>query len=339
MNGKYVTFDDIVLELSSVLGLNNLHNQLPVIKRYIVNAEKEINPYKSLLVKKRMTYHKGNGNFDGKNIVLPKDFNKIDTVGSCKDGLCSGAYIETPTFIVLCDGKKRDKITFTYFGIACDGTGNPFIVANHKEAVIAYIEYMFYRPNMNKGTGNMNYYITLQRNWEDRCMEARGEDFMEEIVENLDQVSMFSNSSIYDLSMQERLEKQDSCECQACFVIDFDDNEYMNKKVYFWQFSQISSEMTPEECSSEDFLKMQNQTDLKSFMDGYIINYTRIAKYGFAIEDVNSEDDIEIYDLTGSSIKNSIEKYYDTINRRLIVLSNNIVSHSSIYFKFKYNGK
>jgi len=339
MNNGYVTFNDIIISLSHSLGRNNLRNEYPIIKRMIVDAEHEINPYAALLVKKRMTYHKGNGNFDGKHIVKPKDFFQIDEIGCCQDGLCPGQYLLLPTFITLCDGKKRDKVTFTYYGIACDGTGNPFTSVNHKEAILAYLEYMFYKPLMNSGKGNMNYYMALKREWEDRCMEARGEDFMREFLDNLDQLKSYTALSAGQIGAMESFEMNDSCECNACFAIDYDDNEFMNKKVYYWQFSSITENIVPENYVKESYLANKPNTDLQTFMNGNIISFTNIAKYAFCVDDVSSEDDIEIYDLTGSSLENTIDKHYDAETKRLVFTSKNLISHSSIYFKFKYNGR
>lgn len=339
MNNGYVTFNDIVISLSHSLGRNNLRNDFPIIKRMIVDAEHEINPHAALLVKKRMTYHKGNGNFDGRNIVKPKDFFKIDEIGCCNDGLCPGQYLIQPTFIMLCDGKKRDKVTFTYYGVACDGTGNPFTSVNHKEAVLAYLEYMFYKPLMNSGKGNMNYYMTLKREWEDRCMESRGEDFMNEIMDNLDEIKSYTSLSAGMIGEIESGEFNDSCECTACFVVDYDDNEFMNKKIYYWQFSALTENIEPENYITDSYLENKASSDLQTFVNGQIISFTNISKYAFCVDDVNTPDDIEIYDLTGSSLQNSIDKFYDARSRRLVITSKNIISHSSIYFKFKYNGR
>ena len=339
MTSGYIPFNDIVLSLSDRLGRINLRNQFSFIKRSIIDAEHEINPYSNLLVKKKMTYHKGNGNFDGKNIVRPKDFFKIDDIGSCEQKLCPHQYLINPNFIILCDGKKRDKVTFVYYGIACDGSGNPFISRNHKEAVLAYLEYVFYKPQMNKGTGNANWALALKREWEDRCMESRGEDWMQVIVDNLDDVRSFSNMSVQEIIEDERSESlNDSCDCKACFDVEYDDNEYMNKKIWNWQFNNINEIISFEEYSSDDFLSTKTQKDLSEFTNGTIINFSKIAKYGFCIDNVDSEDSIQIYDLTGSSLENTLERYYDAATRRLVFVSNSLISHSSIFFKMKYNG-
>ena len=340
MRSGFVSFNEVVLSLADRLGRVNLRNQYLFIKRVIIDAEVEINPYSNLLIQKKMTYHVGNGNFDGKNIVRPKDFFKMDVVGSCKENLCQDQYLVNTDFIILCDGKKRDKITFVYYGLACDGSGNPFISYNHKEAVLAYLEYLFYKPKMNKGTGNANWALALKREWEDRCMESRGEDFMQEIMDNLDSIRQFSNYSVQDVIRVEHDESlKDNCCSNSCFNIEYDDNEYMNKKVFYWQFDNLTNVPQIDECSSDEFLSNKQNSDLGTFMNGNIINFLNIAKYGFCIDEIDSEDAIEIYDLTQSSLDNSLDKYYDGVNRRLIFVSKSLISHSSIYFKFKFNGK
>lgn len=340
MNSGYVSFNEVVMSLADRLGRVNLRNQYQFIKRSIIDAEIEINPYSNLLIKKKMTYHVGNGNFDGRSIVRPKDFFKMDVIGSCKENLCQDQYLVNTDFIILCDGKKRNKITFVYYGLACDGSGYPFISYNHKEAVLAYLEFLFYKPNMNKGKGNANWALALKREWEDRCMESRGEDFMVEIMDNLDEIREFSNYSVQDIIKLEHDEAlKDSCSCNSCFNVEYDDNEYMNKKVYYWQFSNLTNVPTIEECLTDEFLENKAHTDLGTFMNGNIVTFMNIAKYGFCIDDVDSEDAIEIYDLTQSSLGNTLDKVYDGVNRRLVFVSKSLISHSSIYFKFKYNGK
>lgn len=334
-NNGYVSYNSLLMDLSFRLGRDNLNNEETIIKRFIIDAEHEINPYSSLLVKKKVTYHKGNGNFDGKNIVKPKDFFEFDKIGSCNDGLCPGSYILNQSFIIICDGRNRDKVTFTYYGYACDGTGNPFTTINHKEAVLAYLEYMFYKPKIHKGKGNMNMYLQLERNWFDRCMESRGEDVMNEIVRDMDSLSKFVNTTARGMHN----ELDDSCESSSCcFAVEYDDSDYMNKKVYSWQFGNITQSTEVDETTTNVFLSDKSVYDLSEFTQGRVVNFTKIGKYGFVIEDMESEDSITIYDLTESSLENVFDKYYDPVTRRLAFLSKTFITHSSIYFKFNVNG-
>ena len=334
MNGAYVPFEEIVISAAERTGKMNLRNKYPYIKQLVIDAEREINPYASLLVKKKMTYHVGNGNFDGKNIVRPKDFYKIDKVGSCEEQLCPDQYLINTDFIILCDRKPRKSVTFVYFGLACDGTGNPFILDGHKEAVLSYIEYMFYKPLINQGKGNANWAVRLEQNWHDRCMEARGEDVMKVIYSDLESATQYNSLGAYQIS---QMNEQDSCCSSLCFNVVYDDNSYMKKTIHYWQFSSPSETRTIEECSSDDFLSTANKTDLQEFGAGMIFNYMSIGKIGFAIDDVDPADSVEIFDMTNSSMNNSLQQYYDSENRRLILLSNNLITHSSIYFKIVYN--
>ena len=91
--------------------------------------------------------------------------------------------------------------------------------------------------------------------------------------------------------------------------------------------------------SVKEGLELVSKNEVYAFVDIQPVLFYNIAKYGFCIDDVDSEDAIEIYDLTQSSLGNTLDKVYDGVNRRLVFVSKSLISHSSIYFKFKYNGK
>jgi hypothetical protein len=347
-NNGYVSYNSLLIELSFRLGRDNLKNEETIIKRLIISAEHEINPYSSLVVKKKVTYHKGNGNFDGRNIVKPKDFFELDYIGSCKEGLCDGMYNMNQSFIILCDNKKRDSISFVYYGYACDGTGNPFTTINHREAVLAYLEYMFYKSKMHKSKGNMNMYRVLEQDWFDRCLEARGEDAMNEIVRDLDSLSIYNTATTRGLY---NLDLADSCECSsACFEYEYDDNEYMNKKVKVFQYTlednkktinDVKNQLVPDDPNAlNQNSKMDiSEYDLSEFINGRVVNFLNIGKYGFLIEDINSPNNLDIIDLTNTSLLNSFDKLYLPEKKTLIFFSKNLITHSSIFFKILYNGE
>lgn len=330
MRVKHVSFEEIVSRVSFLLGKDNLRNDYPVLKDMIIDATIEINPYAALLVKKKVTYHKGNGNFDGKNIAKPKDFFELDVIGCCKENICPGDYRMNPRFIILCDGVKRDKVSFSYYGFACDGTGMPFTNVNHKEAVISYIEWMYARRSMNQKNGALNHINYLMNQWEDRCMEARGEDFAGMLkyadMKYISNVGFFNTSADIE---------DDICECNECYDMEYDDevtNQDMKNKVYYFQIPN-DGVIEDHDITSDRFLFDKPYKTLGEFLNGSMVGFTKIGRYGFVIDDYVS-DDLRIQDLTGTELnENTLIKNLDIGRKRLSFFSRNLISHSSIFFK------
>ena len=67
LSGLY-SFSQIIEDVRQETGISNLRNEYPTIRQLIARAEREINPYAGFLVRKRMIYYVGNGNFDGLKI-------------------------------------------------------------------------------------------------------------------------------------------------------------------------------------------------------------------------------------------------------------------------------
>ena len=115
ISGLY-SFSQILEDVITETGQTNLRNRQSEIRTLIARAEREINPFAGLLVKKKMLYYVGNGNFNGKSIKKPKDYVFLDKAGCCDDGLCDGAIQENVSHIIICDTKIRTEIKFSYWG-------------------------------------------------------------------------------------------------------------------------------------------------------------------------------------------------------------------------------
>ena len=161
MNNGLTSFDNLIAAVQDETGITNLRNHLPMVRRLVTRAENEINPYGTLLIKKKMIHYVGNGTFDGRSIKKPEDFVSIDEVGCCEDGICKGSYYETVSHVVMCDGKERTKIVWTYWAMQHDGNGNPIISVNHIEALVAFITLKLYSQRMFINKGNANLFVNL----------------------------------------------------------------------------------------------------------------------------------------------------------------------------------
>lgn len=325
------SFSKIIESVRQETGVSNLTNNYISIRKMVFDAVFDINPWGGMLVKKRMIYYKGNGNFDGKNIKKPADFVMIDKMGCCKDSLCK--LYETVSHFIICDNKDRDKVSFTYYSIQCDSEGNPIITNNHAPAVVAYIVWKMYSPKVFMGEGNVNVKKDYEIYYGDRVLEARGHDVFP------DDDSLYRMRKMAAMTSKELDASycKDHCSDASCMPTKDDIIKNMENKVWFWQYDNISKTINSADDITDEFLEEQTFTTLSDVQQGRNFNYTNIGRIGFCIENVDA-DDIDIFDVISSDTRKTFNHYYDFDKKRLVVLSNDYISQSSIYFKFKYNG-
>jgi hypothetical protein len=330
LSGLY-SFSQILENVKQETGIANLRNEYAQIRQLIARAEYEINPYAGFLIRKKMIFHLGNGNFDGKKIKKPSDYVQLDKVGCCEDGLCSGSYYENISHVILCDNIKRDKIAFTYWGLQCDGDGNPITTYNHAEAVVAYIVWKLYSPKVFMGEGSANLAQAYKREFEDRCGESRGEDFFP-TSESLIKMRQLASMTTKEMDALFCEDYCSSCDC----ITTISDNEFMENKVWWWQMKTINEKITSDAQVTDAFLETKNQITLGQAISGFTYTYPYIGQIGFCIDNV-APNSIEIFDLLGHTMAGSLFSFYDVSKRRLIFVSKQYLSHSSIYFKLNYN--
>lgn len=325
-------FSKIIESVRQETGITNLTNNYVSIRKMIFDALFDINPWGGLLVRKRMIYYKGNGNFDGKNIKKPADFVMLDKMGCCRDKLCK--LYETVSHFVICDNNNsREKVAFTYWSIQCDGEGNPVVTNNHAPAVVAYIVWKMYSPKVFMGEGNVNVKKDYEIYYGDRALEARGHD------------SFPSDESMYKMRKMAAMTSKeldasfctDHCSDSSCMPTYDDEILTMTNKVWYWQYDSLTKKINSADDITDEFLEEQFFTTLPVVIAGMNFNYATIGRIGFCIEDVDP-DDISIYDIIGSDTRKTFDYFYDFEKRRLVVISNDYISQSTIYFKFKHNG-
>lgn len=325
-------FSKIIESVRQETGIKNLSNEYTSIRKMIFDAVFDINPWGSLLVKKRMIYYKGNGNFDGKNIKKPSDFVMIDKMGCCKDKICK--LYETASHFIICDNEKRDKVAFTYWSVQCDGEGNPIVTHNHAKPVVAYIVWKMYTPKVFMGEGNQGMRREYKYEYEDLALEARGHDVFP------------SDSALYEMRKMQSMTTQeldakfceDMCSDCSCLPTEEDNIPEMTNKTWYWQYNSLRTNINSADDITNEFLENEaTETTLSAVLAGMTFNYPYIGRIGFCIENVNPNE-IEIFDILNSDTRKTFNHYYDFDKKRLIVISNDYISQSSIYFKFKYNG-
>ena len=322
-NTAFYSFSELLQDVRQDTGLSNLRSSPDDIKQMIARAEFEINPYAGFLRKKRMIYHKGNGNFDGKAINKPSDFVMLDEKGMCKDGLCGNKIHVTISHIVLCDNKERDKVAFNYWAIACDGEGNPIIPMNHKEAVVNFVIYKMFQPKVFNGEAAANTLMMYQRNWEDSCMAARGYDAFPD---------QYAIERVYELNSMTRQEAQsvfcqDFCTTDDC-IETFED---IMITVNLFQLNGVEKDITSPEQVTQEFIDQFSEAySTEQLLEGVNKSFPYAGRYGFIAP---SDLEFRVKDILGSDLSSTFNVIQDEANNRRIYVSKNYISPSTIYLQ------
>lgn len=327
MKYSYVSFDDIVYDVKQATGISNIRNFYTDIRNLFVRAEQEINPYAGFLIRKKMLFKKGNGNFDGKKIKKPNDFISLISVGTCDDKICECKLIQTLQYIQLCCQYDSDEIILFYYAIQKDALGNPITTVNHREAVVAFITMHLYKPKIFTGNGSRAIYKDYENDWEDRLHEARGEDFMPS-EEDIKQMKFISNLT----SLQKNALKQDYCIYYDC--VDFEEIvDFSSDKSYWWQYNSLTEKITDVKLITDEFLSEQNEIDNNLLFSGTTYNFPYVGRYCFAIK-TNTPDKINSFDILNTSTDNIYLKFYDTDRNILFLCTKEFVTNGSIFLKF-----
>lgn len=332
---SYYTFNEIIEDVRTDVGFSNMRNLYSQIRQLIARAEEEINPFGGYLVRKRMIFFKGNGNFDGKNIKIPSDFVKLDENMMCKDGMCGSTLLRSESHITICDRQIRDRVPLSYWALNCDGEGNPIISRNHKEAVVNFIVFKLYSGKVFNGEGSAQLRREYKQEWEDSCMAARGFD-MFPTMKSLEKIHNLATMSQMQMNEQYRLDHCTLTECDMIF------QEMLNTpvtavndlvdKIHVFQFDKPGKVFKLEEITDK-FLKEKSLVyNRANFIQGIPISFAHTGKFGFVVENAKS-DSVKIIDVLGNDINSSMDIHNDYINKRIIFVSKNYISPSTIFFK------
>jgi hypothetical protein len=341
----FVGLNEIIEDVKTETGIENLRNMKPQLRKMIANAEKEINPYAGFLIKKTMIFNVGNGNFDGRSIKIPEDFVELSSLGDCEDHIPRDCYFPTVSHIVITDNTPRTKVTFVYWALQFDGAGDPLVTSNHSKAVVAYITYKLYSSKTFNGEGSLQQKIELKRNWEDLCDYSKGEDFFPSELA-LNQLYFTNQMSSMDFRNKTIT---DFCSCCSCSGLDgtgtsgntindediADEIAAQTKRVYFWQEASVVTDIADiAPLITDIYLATKDMQLLSVFQEGYIVSNPNIGRICFVIQEVESEIFV-ITDALNNDVTDLFQTLYDPILKTMLFVSINVYSHSSIYFKFK----
>ena len=168
MISRIVYFDEVVEGIKDATGIENAAPLHDKIRRFIFKAEEGLGAG-GLIVRKKKTYIKGDGYYDGKTILMPADFVGEFSYGDLGLGNFVGDRLE-----LYCDGPQ--ELDLRYMGFLLDDNNNPVTTGNHLDAVVAYAVYRMYSARIFLKTGNANIYKMFRQEWYDAVGEARGKD-------------------------------------------------------------------------------------------------------------------------------------------------------------------
>lgn len=341
----FVGLNEIIEDVKTETGIENLRNMKPQLRKMIANAEKEINPYAGFLLKKTMIYNVGNGNFDGRSIKIPEDFVELSSIGNCEDHVLRDCYYPTVSHIVITDNVPRTKISFTYWALQFDGAGDPLVTSNHSKAVVAYITFKLYSSKTFNGEGSLQQKMELKRSWEELCDYSKGEDFfpselaMNQLYFTNQMSSMdFRNKTITDFCSHCSYSRFDGTGVSGNVINDTDliaETESKMSKVYFWQETNIGNDIADiSPLITIPFLLTKNSKLFTIFQDGYIVTNANIGRICFVIHEAMPEIFV-ITDALNNDVTDLFDSLYNPELKTMLYVSKNVYSHSSIYFKFK----
>lgn len=335
MYSNLVPFENIIDAVKDETGLTNLSNLYPQIRRFIYRIEKDIGFGGGALLKK-ITYSKSDNTIVDLKFKLPSDLLYLESVGMCNEGLCPGDYRIQGTWGFLC--KDVESFSLLYYTIICDGEGNPAITENHFDTVVAGIKYYLYEPKLWNGEGNLNYGVSLRQYYFDRIGEAIGNDVMPSNKE-WSKISQLLRMSYRDILIYS---SQKKCYCSVNEsannqVIEETGTTENNDMVYFWQYNDLTSDISLAPEIDQNFLDSKSNQSISSFLNGYTVPYSEVGRIGFAIKSELGSI-YKITDVFGTDITLLVfSTYYNETLKTRIYISKEYYSHGNIYFKLIQN--
>lgn len=337
MYSKIVPFETILDGVKDDTGITTLRSILPKIRRLVYRCEKDMG-FGSTAILKKILYSVADGSIivsdDGKTkkIRLPEDILALEEVGLCAEGVCPGTYIIQGNYLFFCNEiMSIEEFHLVYYTLLCDGEGNPLSSENHHEAVIAGVSYWLYKPRRWQDKGSRQQFKDLEDYYHDRLREAIGNDIMPSTSKEWSKIAARLRHSYRDTLMYDPGEK---CFC----ALPISENPTgtdtnIDAIMYYWQYEDLSTNIDIAPFITQEFLDAQNYATIQSFINGQIVNYSKIGRIAFAIKNI-PQDTYRIYDVLGTDITDVVfDTYYNTELTTQIYISKEYYSHGSIYFK------
>lgn len=331
-----VSFEQVVEAVKDETGIENLRNYYERIKRLMFRAEKDIG-YSGGVILKKAVYIKNQNGFNGTYIPFPEDYVEHESLGNCQGPFRSCAYSFRPTGIRL--NQSADKAVLLYWGVFCDGRGNPVTTHNHFEAVVAFVVWKMYSSRVYLNQGNFNAKKDFQLTYEDLCLAARGNDVFP-TQEQWNELAFLGYQDRRPLIMYP-MAGFDYCDDsiqEACLPTTENTNPQMNKTVYFWQegntATTVNDVQSQFESDKPNYFTGKNSDLMSVFLQGRIVNYNLIGRICFAIRETDNTN-WQVLDALNNDVTDLFNTFYDAETMTVFFVSIENYTYSSIYFKFK----
>lgn len=343
MYSNIVPFETVLEGIKDDTGITNLRNILPKIRRLIYRAEKDLG-FGSTIILKKIKYSVADGSMiesthncpDSTHlkykIRLPEDILYLEAVGTCHEGLCPGDYVIQGNWMFICKANVTE-FSLVYYTILSDGHGNPVVSENHLEAVISGVSYWLYKPLYRNGKGARAVFKDLEQYYFDRIGEAIGDDVWPSTSAEWSKMA-----SLFHMSSRDLLMYSEAKNCFCCIPESVNETAPSNsntENVYYWQFDSLTTNIDFAPFIDQEYLDAQNFTSIQTFLNGYLVNYSKIGRIAFAVTGT-VENKFGIYDVFDQEITDIVfDTYWDSVNNNQIYISKEYYSFGSIFFKLK----
>lgn len=340
MKSGIVPFEEIVLSVIDETGIQNLVPYYEKIRRFIFRAEREIG-YGGAIIRRKLKYSVSNGTFNGLSIKLPTDYISLEGVNF--DGsdlfLTDIDFFGNPQYIHLKNRTDQKDLYLTYYGMVCDGFGNPLTTRNHEEAIVAYIVWKLYKPRvfLNKGNASANLEQFYEARYNDYLLASRGHDAFPSNWQEIEQIGDLLKMSNADIIkyVPSYTDNNNYDTPNINCVLEGININVSGIKVYHWQYNSPSIQVTEIVNVNQEFLDEQTFSDLSIYEVGSIISYSLIGRIGFAIQPSTLEQ-YRIFDILDHDITETVfERYYNSSIQTTVYVSKEHYSHSNLLFKIK----
>lgn len=329
-----VSFDEIVQSVKDGTGIQNMRPLYDRIRRLIFRAEREIG-YGGSVVLKRCKFTLNVNGFNGRYCKFPEDMIELEGVGSSTAGkFAPYHYNQIVNGISFRD--QQQEVVILYWGLACDGWGNPITTRNHEEAVVAYIIWKLYDAKRFVDNGSAVQSREYKNDWISLCLEARGDDAWPTLDE-WDELSLLGYADRRGLIQypvaaysycDESLIPDNCCGDDSGGGTD-------TMKMFYWQLNSFTDNVVVVQNEIDQaYLDAKPSQNLSVFLSGFTVGYNQIGRICFAIQATTIQE-WEIYDALNNNVTELFDSFYDVDLEAMVYVSKELYTFSSIFFKFK----
>lgn len=322
-----VSFEEIVQNVKDATGFENITPLLDKLRRFVFRAERQIG-YGGAIVMKRMVVNRGQ-NFDGHFFTYPPDYIEMEGIGNCGGKFCGSEYALRPNGIRM--KKLQEKVVMLYWGVVCDGYGNPVTTRNHEEAVVNFCVWNLYKMRRFVDRGNANTSMDYERQWVSSMLASRGDDAFP-TLEQWNELTMLSVAERRHVLLFP-IATFDYCDDNIQTICD--PATTSAPRVWYWQAASpaiTAAQIIP--TIDMTLLNTKPNDSFANFEIGRQVDYSGVGRGIFVIGPTENQS-FMISDLLSYDVTDEFDYQYIPELKLMVYVSRNYWDHSSIFYKFK----